>query len=299
MRRRLLIAGGLLVTAHPVLAITLPLVERLPDRGSVQVYNVTYSSEGLAVKGKLYIPAQTPAPGVLFNHDGVKGVTPSTQERSLELAKRGFVVFAPSFRGEDGSEGEIEVAAGEVADVLAAAQFLQSRPEVRPGKLGLVGTSHGALVSLLAAGRAPELFAGLVFGYGVAEIYQWYDFLKSTKQLGNDALTLKVYGKGYDDVPENFRRRNGLQAIPTLQCPVLILQGAKDTLVPANQATLLAEALRKATKPVDLKIYPQAGHGFLIYRNKIIQQVGANSDRYRESIDAFASMVIFLRKALG
>jgi len=273
-------------------------VELRSEQRGIKSYLVTYLSEGLRVKGVLYVPAQTPAPGVLFNHDGVKGVTPSTQERALELSQRGFVVFAPSFRGEDGSEGEIEVALGEVADVIEAAKWLSRRPEVQPGKLGLVGTSHGALVSLLAAGRAPELFAGVVFGYGVADIYTWYEFLKTTKQLGSDALTLKVYGKGPQDVPENFRKRNGLQAIPQLQCPVLILQGVKDTLVPSNQGEILAQALRQANKPVDLKLYPQAGHGFLIYRNKIIQQVGVNSDRYRESLDAFASMVLFLRRTL-
>ncbi len=266
--------------------------------GPVKSYWVTYPSEGLKVKGVLWVPTQTPAPGVLFNHDGNKGVTPSTQERAAELAARGFLVFAPSYRGEDGSEGEVEVAQGEVADLLAAADFLSTRPEVAPGRLGLVGTSHGALVSLLACGRAPQKFGALVFGYGVANIYEWYEYLKQSKQLGSDSLTLKVYGKGPQDVPENFRKRYGLAVVSRLQAPALILQGAKDILTPPSQAEELYQEFLRLKQPARLKLYPQAGHGFLIYRNKIIQQVGQDSVRYRESLDAFETMVSFLRQHL-
>jgi dipeptidyl aminopeptidase/acylaminoacyl peptidase len=278
--------------------VVLPLSDNLGVQQGITSYQVTYRSQGLQVKGRLFVPTTSPAPGVLFNHDGVKGVTPSTQERCRELAQRGFVVFAPSFRGEDGSEGEIEVAAGEVADVLAAADYLKTRPEVRPGRLGIVGTSHGALVSLLCASQRPDLFGAVVFGYGVADIYQWYQFLKDTKQLGSDPLTLRVYGQGPQDVPDNFAKRQGLSVLPRIEAPVLILQGAKDTLVPAPQAQLLYDRLKALHKPVDLRLYPEAGHGFLIYRNKIQQQVGQNSVRYRESLDAWASLVLFLKKTL-
>jgi len=257
---------------------------------------ITYLSEGLRVKGLLFLPPQTPAPGVLFNHDGVGGVTASTQERCKELALRGFVVFAPSYRGEDGSEGEIEIAQGEVTDVVAAADWLARRPEVKPGRFALVGTSHGALISLLAAARAPQWFSSVIFGYGVADIYEWYTYLKQTKRLGNDALTRKAYGKGPEDVPENFRRRYGLAVLDQIQAPVLILQGRRDVIVPPSQAQALYDGLKQRKKPVELVYYDQAGHGFLIYRNKIIQQVGRDSVRYRESLDGFERMVRFLTR---
>ncbi|WP_287129900.1 S9 family peptidase [Candidatus Cyanaurora vandensis] len=290
MKRRVVVLGslwGLGVQAQPVVELLAP-----------NHYQVTYDSEGLRVKGLLWLPARTPAPGVLFNHDGNRGVTPSTQERCLELCQRGFVVFAPSYRGEDGSEGEIEIAQGEVTDVLAAATFLKSRPEVRPGPLGLVGTSHGALISLLAAARAPQQFASVVFGYGVADIYEWYAYLKQTQRLGNDPLTLKTYGQGPQDVPENFRRRHGLAVLDRIQAPVLILQGRRDVIVPPSQAQELHDMLKLRKKPVELQIYPEAGHGFLIYRNKIIQQVGRDSIRYRESLAAFETTVKFLQRTL-
>ncbi len=293
MHRRRYILGSLLWLGAAVQAA--PDVTLLSE-SPLHSYQVTYDSEGLRVKGRLYIPLQTPAPGIVFNHDGNNGVTPSTQERCQELAQQGFVVFAPSYRGEDGSQGEIEVAQGEVSDVLAAAELLKQRPEVRPGKVALVGTSHGALISLLAAQRRPDLFAGVVFGYGVADIYEWYQYLKMSKRLGNDALTRKLYGQGPQDMPENFRKRYGLAALSQIKAPFLIIQGNRDVIVPPSQAKALYEGLQQLHQPVELKLYPQAGHGFLIYRNKIIQQVGLDSVRYRESLDAWKTLVSFLQR---
>ncbi len=291
IKRRVILLGSLTLGG---VSWAKPVLEEVASRH----FLVTYDSEGLRVKGRLFLPAKTPAPGVLINHDGISGVTASTQERAKELADQGFVVFAPSYRGEDGSQGEIEIAQGEVADVIAGAQFLRSRAQVNPRPLGLVGMSHGALISLLASARNPELFGAVVFAYGVANIYTWYQFLKDSKQLGKDPLTLKTYGQGPEDVPENFRRRHGLAVVPQIQCPVLIIQGQKDSLTPPDQGQELAQALKQAGKSVELKVYPESGHGFLIYRNKIIKQVGSNSARYRESLAAWEATVGFLKKHL-
>ncbi|MFN2371301.1 MAG: alpha/beta hydrolase family protein, partial [Candidatus Krumholzibacteriia bacterium] len=47
-------------------------------------------------------------------------------------------------------------------DALAGVRFLRSRPEIAPGRIGLIGHSEGGIVAPLAATRAPDEVAFLV-----------------------------------------------------------------------------------------------------------------------------------------
>ena len=77
---------------------------------TVAVYDITYWSTGLKVKGMLFenrTAGKKKLPGVVFNHGGVDGIPNLMKQRCKELAARGYHVLAPSYRGEDGSEGEV------------------------------------------------------------------------------------------------------------------------------------------------------------------------------------------------
>ncbi len=265
---------------------------------ALEEQGITYVSDGLKVKAKLFWPeGKGPFPGVIYNHDGVKGLSTATMARCQELAQKGYAVMAPTYRGEDGSEGTVEVAQGEVNDVLNALNLLRQMSRVDPKRIAFVGTSHGALVSLLAATKTDKVKA-LVFGYGVADIYSWFDYLKESKQLGEDALTLQVYGRGPEDKPENFRVRQALTVLPNLRVPVLILQGDKDKIVPLEQGQILQTNLTRLRKSSILKTYPNSGHGFLIYQEREIKRHGADSVEYKESRAAWGEMLMFLDKNL-
>jgi dipeptidyl aminopeptidase/acylaminoacyl peptidase len=265
---------------------------------ALEEQSVTYMSDGLKVKAKLFWPeGKGPFPGVIYNHDGVKGLSTSTLARCQELAQKGYAVIAPTYRGEDGSEGKIEVAQGEVNDVLNALNLFGKLPRVDPKRVAFVGTSHGALVSLLAATKTDKVKA-LVFGYGVVDIYRWFDYLKESKQLGEDALTQQVYGKGPEDKPENFRIRHALTVLPNLRIPVLILQGDKDKIVPLEQGQILQTKLTQLRKSSVLRTYPNSGHGFLIYQEREIKRHGADSVEYKESRAAWNEMMVFLAEKL-
>jgi dipeptidyl aminopeptidase/acylaminoacyl peptidase len=277
--------------------ITQPLQSMQPAM-ALEEQSITYVSDGLKVKAKLFWPeGKGPFPGVIYNHDGVKGLSTSTIARCQELAQKGYAVIAPTYRGEEGSEGTIEVAQGEVNDVLNALNLFRQMPRVDAKRIAFVGTSHGALVSLLAATKTDKVKA-LVFGYGVADIYSWFDYLKESKQLGDDALTQQVYGKGPEDKPENFRIRHALTVLPNLRVPVLILQGDKDKIVPLEQGQILQTKLTSLRKSSVLKTYPNSGHGFLIYQEREIKRHGADSVQYKESRAAWNEMMAFLAEKL-
>lgn len=259
---------------------TLASIEPMGRNASVAVFKVTYWSDGLRVKGRLFWPdgANYPPPpdaaaartgaarlaAIVFNHDGVSGISKWTSLRAAQLADAGYAVFAPSFRGEDGSEGTIEVAYGEVDDVINAARLLALMPGVDGHRVGVVGMSHGALISVLAAQRS-KLFRCVVEAYGVMDIFKWWHYLKSQGYSTDDALSARVYGKGPIDRPAAFHARNAVEHLKGLHVPLLVLHGSIDKTVPAQQATLMAQACKNQGKVCELHLYKGAQHGFLVY----------------------------------
>ena len=228
---------------------------------------------------------------VIFNHDGISGISREHHLGSLRLARRGYVVFSPSYRGEDGSEGMVEIAKGEVRDVLNVLPLLAGIPEADPERVVLAGASHGALISLLAATREPRI-AGVVFAYGVADIHRWWDYLKEKGKLGRDPITRRTYGDGPQARPESFRIRNAVGQLSGLKAPVLILQGQLDDITPPEQARLLQEALDRQGVPNRLRLYPDALHGFLVYAPYLTQDVTPQEKAQAE--EAWAEIFRFL-----
>jgi len=265
----------------------------LPPLQGVQVREWTYTSDGLKVKGLLFVPPGAKRlPLVVFSHDGISGISKYHRMSSARLAKAGpYVVFAPSYRGEDGSEGTIEVAKGEVRDVLNALPLLSALPEVDPQRIALAGASHGALISLLAAAQNPEIKA-VVTAYGVTDIYRWWDYLKKANKVGNDEVTRRTYGGGPQDRPQSFAIRHALAVADKIQCPVLILQGEKDDIVPPEQGRFLKDALGSRAQ---LELYPDALHGFLVYA-PYLSDVDPRERRQTEQ--AWKVMLSFLDRQL-
>jgi dipeptidyl aminopeptidase/acylaminoacyl peptidase len=249
-----------------------------------------YPSGALKIRASLFVPEGAgPHPVLLFNHGGMSGLIDNSKRRCRELAARGYLVFASSYRGEDGSEGSIEVAAGEIDDVLAGLKFLKTNPLADASRVGLIGFSHGALISLQAAKRGVA-FQAMVFAYGVADVYSWYAHLKASKQLGTDATTQRLYGSGPESRVSEFAARAGLSALAKIdsKLPILIVQGGKDVIVPQAQAQLLFKALRAAGRQSELRLFPHSTHGFLI-RREALQGV-----EKRESDAAWAAIYQFL-----
>ena len=290
---RIFKALTLLLTSSLALSQVTPAPKLLEE-------TVTYSSGALSIKTFTVRPIVAGRlPAVMLNHGGTDGVTWATKQRARDLARAGFAVFASAYRGEGGSDGQIEIAAGEVADVLEGMKWFSKQPYVDADRIGMLGSSHGALIGLLAAARSSQIRA-LVFAYGVADIYAWYAYLVQSKQLGSDALTRRVYGNGPADKPQNFLQRHGLRVVPQLQStmPILIQQGELDVIVPPAQARAFAAELTAFKKPFTLEVYPNSAHGFVTAREAVIKRFGADSVEASESGKAWRQIVAFLNRNL-
>ena len=90
-----------------------------------------------------------------------------------ECAKRGWAVIHPDFRGPNWTP---KACASEFAvqDVLDAVAWARKQIKVDTKRIYLTGTSGGGHMSLVMAGRAPELWAGVSAWVPISDLAQWH-----------------------------------------------------------------------------------------------------------------------------
>ena len=68
---------------------------------------------------------------------------------------------------------------------------------------------------------------------------------------------------------QRMREQSPLFKADQVRGPMLILQGARDARVQLNQSTRMVEALKKAGKPVDFVLFPNAGHNLYRWTDRL------------------------------
>src|SRR5690349_1080661 len=120
---------------------------------------VTFASDGLKLAGVVSLPGGLGSgerrPGFIVMHGfGSNMECGSEVETSRMLNRLGYITLRFDMRGCGLSEGERGrvICMEEVADASNALTFFQTHPNVEPTRIGMVGSSFGAAVSVYAAG---------------------------------------------------------------------------------------------------------------------------------------------------
>ncbi|MGG5818393.1 alpha/beta hydrolase family protein [Falsiroseomonas sp. HW251] len=115
---------------------------------------IAYRAAGRTLWGLLGLPARAPgaraAPALVYAHGGFAFAN-SDFEWLRFLIERGWAVFTPTWRGENGNPGFFEFMFGEVDDLASAVRRLTEEPAVDRNRIHVFGHSvGGGLCDLLA-----------------------------------------------------------------------------------------------------------------------------------------------------
>ncbi len=207
------------------------------------------------------------APLLVFPHGGVHGdFTTYYYHIVRELLAQGYVVVAPEYRGSTGyGRGvyeNIDYGGLETEDAHACrAYVLENYPFVDDDRVGLIGWSHGGLISLMTCFRHPDDYACLYAGVPVS------DLISRLGYLGVDyaALYSADYhiGQTVEENIEEYRRRSPAWNADKLKTPALILTNRGDEDVNVLEVEHLIKSLQAAGKDFEHEIYDIAGgHSF-------------------------------------
>lgn len=94
-----------------------------------------------------------------------------------QFVQQGYIVFAPSYRGNEGGEGRDEYGGKDAEDVHAAYRLIQRLPFVDPKRISLMGFSRGAINAVHTAtayNDGPDKVHKLVLWSGVSDVERTY-----------------------------------------------------------------------------------------------------------------------------
>jgi dipeptidyl aminopeptidase/acylaminoacyl peptidase len=164
----------------------------------------------------------------------------------------GSTGYGRTFRRElNGAWGVVDV-----DDCVAAAQFLVARGDVDPQRLAISGGSAGGYTTLASLAFRDVFAAGItLFGVGDLET-----MARDTHKFESRYLDLLV--GPYPEAAEVYRERSPIHFLDRISCPVLVMQGLDDRIVPPSQAEAIVEALAANGIPHAYLAFEGEGHGF-------------------------------------
>lgn len=202
-----------------------------PTPSPVKQSTGSFKSESKDISFELFEPVaegKYPAIVMLYGSGGMTVGGTLFRETAQALARQGYVVYLPHYFEKTGTERAakddyVKYFATWMRTITDMISYAKSQSKVDAKRIGLIGFSLGAYLSLSVASVDNEIKAVVEYFGGLPDVF--------SKQL---------------------------QAMP----PVLILHGDADKAVPVAEAYKLETLLKDKKSPYEIKIYEQQGHGF-------------------------------------
>lgn len=248
--------------------------ETVVDEGSVDVQTVapeeaTYESfDGQEIAARLYRPAGDPVGGVIKAHGGPEAQHFNRLDLVTQsLVRAGFEVLAPDFRGSLGygrsfrkaSDGDL--GGDDLTDVVAGGEYLRDRGRER---VGIVGTSYGGYLSLLAVGATDAFDVGA----SVCGVVNWETTYENAREYLGDVVVRKLGGSP-DERSDLYEDRSPITHVDDVDVPLLVVQGANDPRVPRSEAEQLVSSLAENGVDHEYLCFEDEGHGVVRTENRV------------------------------
>jgi dipeptidyl aminopeptidase/acylaminoacyl peptidase len=269
-----------------------PLGEEYPElKGSIlgQVRWLSYKArDGLDIPAYLTLPPgaapkNARLPLIVLPHGG-----PAARDEyrfdylAQFLATRGYAVLQPQFRGSAGFGGAFRQAGfGEWGgkmqdDLLDGIAALAASGDIDPARVCIVGASYGGYAALAGATMHPEAYRCAASIAGVADLGL---LLVEKKRLyGADSVSMDSWRRALGDAPlAKLQATSPSHLAAKARAPVLLIHGDRDTIVPFEQSTVMADALKAAGKSVELVALPNENH-YLTHaatRTRMLEALGS------------------------
>lgn len=239
---------------------------RAVSEGVVDFRKITFRSRigDMDIPAYVFQPLEKRGPrghaAMVWVHGGVhSNMTETYWPFIREAVERGYVIITPEYRGSTGYGEEhylaIDYGGYEVDDNISAYDWLvENLPHVDPDRVGIMGWSHGGLITVLSVSRPNNPFQA---GAAIVPVTNLL-FRLSYKGPGYQrsfSTQRRIQGLPFEK-REEYIARSPYYQVDNLETPLLVHIATNDQDVNFEEASMLVYKLR-ATKPdiTETKIY--------------------------------------------
>jgi dipeptidyl aminopeptidase/acylaminoacyl peptidase len=207
-------------------------------------------------------------PLIVTSHGGPTAEASSALSLTFQLlTSRGFAVLDVDYGGSTGYgrdyrrrlEGQWGVV--DVDDCVNGARWLAGEGLVDPARMAVRGGSASGYLALCAVTFRDDFGAGVsYFGIGDLETFDVITHKFESK------YTQRLVGP-YPERRDLYVERSPLNFVDRIDCPLLILQGLDDRIVPPAQAEQIVTSLRARGLPYAYLAFEGEDHGFRQAKN--------------------------------
>lgn len=183
---------------------------------------------------------------------GLDSVKEQETEWEETMLQRGMATLSFDGPGQGEMWSRMPMRVDYEAAVIAVVDYLSQRDDIDAARIGLLGHSMGGHFGARAAAYEHRLAATVLLA-GFFELPSW-EKMSGFMRAGLQHI-FKVDSEA--EARELAKKLTLAGVAGEIQCPLLIVHGAKDTLLSLDQADRLAAA---TTCPTELLVYPEGNH---------------------------------------
>ena len=240
-------------------AISTPEAIHFPTSGGRTAHALFYPPRN----PRYVAPEGERPPLIVLSHGGPTASASTSLDLTTQLlTSRGIAVVDVDYGGStgygrayrkilDGAWGVVDV-----DDCVAAAQFLVARGDADPERLAIAGGSAGGYTTL-AALAFRDVFGAGISQFGIGDL----EALAKDSHKFESRYEERLVGP-YPEAAELYRQRSPIHFLDQFSCPVLVMQGLDDKVVPPSQAEAIVAALAANGIPHAYLAFEGEGHGF-------------------------------------
>ncbi len=234
--------------------------------------------QGKTLAGILRKPAGIAKPPVMVMAVGLDSTKEETEAYEAPFLARGIaiLVFDGPGQGEGqydfGIRGDYEVAVSAVLD------YVETRKDLDTSRIGMWGVSLGGYYAPRATAHDKRIKACIALG-GPFNMGAAWDGLPD---LTREAFRVRSHSKTQEDARKVAQTLSLEGIAQNIKCPIFIVNGRRDRVVPAADAERLA---REVTSPVELMMIEDGNH---IANNRGYRWRSQSADWMKEKLSALS-----------
>jgi len=209
--------------------------------------------EGKTLYGILRKPLGIERPAVVVMCVGLDSTKEEFDVYENIFLERHMATLTFDGPGQGEAEYDMPIRGDYEAPVRAVIDYIETRNDLDPARVGIVGVSLGGYYSARAAAFDKRIRACLSF----SGPYSWVEIFEGRNELSREAFRVRSHSKTMDEARETAKTLTLEGVAMRISCPIYIVAGELDRLTPpANAERIAAEV----SGPVVLDIVKGGNH---------------------------------------